>query len=121
MASYPASTGRRVPASETASGAFWMVAAMLLGLTVAVVGFFALMMWADARESRDSAAAQPAATESAAATSGHDHATDHNTALPLNSFAGVVPENAAELADGAQGVRRDAAARCRPAISSRCR
>ena len=31
MASYPASTGRRVPASETASGAFWMVAAMLLG------------------------------------------------------------------------------------------
>ena len=27
-----------------------------------------------------------------------DHATDHNVALPLNSFAGVVPENAAELA-----------------------
>ena len=28
----------------------------------------------------------------------HDHATDHNVALPLSSFAGVVPENAAELA-----------------------
>ena len=27
-----------------------------------------------------------------------DHAGDHNVALPLNSFAGVVPENAAELA-----------------------
>ena len=26
------------------------------------------------------------------------HATDHNVALPLSSFAGVVPENAAELA-----------------------
>ena len=37
---------------------------------------------------------QPAAS----GTAGHDHATDHNTALPLNSFAGVVPENAAELA-----------------------
>jgi nitrite reductase (NO-forming) len=98
MASYPASTGRRVPASETASGAFWMVATMLLGFTVAVVGFFALMMWADTRDARD-AAAQPAAAEGAPPTAGRDHATDHNTALPLNSFAGVVPENAAELAE----------------------
>ena len=32
------------------------------------------------------------------APTAHDHATDHNVALPLNSFAGVVPENAAELA-----------------------
>ena len=47
------------------------------------------MMWADARKSRD-AAAQPAPA--------HNHAVDHNVALPLNSFAGVVPENAAELA-----------------------
>jgi len=74
-----------------------MVATMLLGFTVAVIGFFALMMWADARESRD-AAAQPA-VESAAATGGHDHATDQNVALPLNSFAGVVPANATELAE----------------------
>jgi nitrite reductase (NO-forming) len=44
------------------------------------------------------AAAQPAAT----ADAGHDHATDHNTALPLNSFAGVVPENAVELAESHQ-------------------
>jgi hypothetical protein len=29
----------------------------------------------------------------------HNHATDHNTALPLNSFAGVVPSNAQELAE----------------------
>jgi len=62
-----------------------MVATMLLGLTVSVVGFFALLMWADARDSRD--AAEPAAP-----------ATDHNVALPLNSFAGVVPANAQELA-----------------------
>ena len=29
---------------------------------------------------------------------GQEHAADHNVALPLSSFAGVVPENAAELA-----------------------
>src|SRR6266508_2043925 len=98
MASYP-STTHRVRASETSSGAFWMVATVLLGIAVAVIGFFALMMWADARESRDAAVAQPAAAESVAATSGNDQATDHNTALPLNSFAGVVPANAAELAE----------------------
>jgi nitrite reductase (NO-forming) len=73
---------------ETESAAFAKVAALLLGILVAVLGFLALLMWTDARESRD-AAAQPAAATS--------H-TDHNVALPLASFAGVVPENAAELA-----------------------
>jgi nitrite reductase (NO-forming) len=95
MASYPARTDRQRP-SETSSSAFWMAATMLLGLMVAVIGFFSLLMWADARQSRDDAA-QPAAasgTDSAAA----DHVADHNVALPLASFAGVVPENAAELA-----------------------
>jgi nitrite reductase (NO-forming) len=88
---------------ETESGAFYKAAVVLLGLAVAVVGFFALLMWADAHEARDSSrqdAAQPAgvpAVEQAA--TGHDQATDHNTALPLASFAGVVPENAAELAE----------------------
>ena len=94
MTSY-SSSARRPP--ESSSGAFWMFAAVLLGLTLAVVGFFALMMWADARDARDDAA-QPAAAEPAAATHAHA-AADHNTALPLASFAGVVPENAAELAE----------------------
>ena len=93
MASHPASSRRPV---ETASGAFWMAAALLLGLALSAVAFFALMMWADARESRD-AAAQPAAAEPAAQAT--HTASDHNTALPLASFAGVVPENAAELAE----------------------
>jgi nitrite reductase (NO-forming) len=91
MASHPAS-GYHRPV-ETDSGAFFKVAAMLLGFAVAVVGFFALMMWADAREARDDSAgasvAQPAPTP----------ATNHNTALPLNSFAGVVPANAQALAE----------------------
>ena len=57
MSAYPASTHRRqAPAPESGSGAFWAVAALLLGLTLAVVGFFALMMWADARDARDDAA-----------------------------------------------------------------
>ncbi len=68
---------------------------MLLGILVAVVGFFALMMWADARDARDSASAADAGVPAAT----HNHATDHNTALPLNSFAGVVPENALALAE----------------------
>jgi hypothetical protein len=60
VASYPAPTTRSRPgASETSSGAFWMVATLLLSLAVGVVGFFALMMWADARESRDAAAQPP--------------------------------------------------------------
>ena len=78
---------------ETDSGAFFKVASMLLGFAVAVLGFFALMMWADAREARSPA--QPAGVVPAAAA---DQAADNNTALPLNSFAGVVPDNAQELA-----------------------
>ena len=45
---------------QTESAAFAKVAALLLGLLVAVLGFFALMMWADARESaRRSRSAAP--------------------------------------------------------------
>ena len=87
MASYSASSR---PPVETDSGVVAKVVALLLGILVAVLGFFALLMWADARESRDAAAP---ASETAV-----DHATDHNVALPLNSFAGVVPDNAADLA-----------------------
>ncbi|HWN22914.1 MAG TPA: multicopper oxidase domain-containing protein [Gaiellaceae bacterium] len=88
---------------ETESGAFYKLAAILLGFAVGVVGVFALLMWTDAREARDDtnqSAAQPAGERAVDETApGHDHAPDHNTALPLASFAGVVPENAAELAE----------------------
>ena len=90
MSAHSASPHRPV---ETDSGAFFKVAAVLLGLAVAVVGFFALLMWADARDS--GASANETAAPAAAAT----QATDHNTALPLNSFAGVVPPNAQALAE----------------------
>ena len=74
------------------SGAFAKMAAVLLGLLVAVVGFFALLMWLDARDRDSEAQAAPAAAEP------HNQATDHNTALPLNSFAGMTGANAQELA-----------------------
>ena len=80
---------------ETDSGAGFKVAALLLGIAVAVVGFFALLMWADARDARDDGGAAPAQPTSSATP----HAgADHNTALPIESFAGVVPDNADELA-----------------------
>jgi nitrite reductase (NO-forming) len=75
---------------ESPSGVFYKVATLLLGLGVAAVSLFALGLWADARTNFEPAVAQAAPL--------HDHATDHNTALPLESFAGVVPENAQELA-----------------------
>jgi nitrite reductase (NO-forming) len=94
MASHAATTYRH---QGSDSGAFLKVAVILLGFTVAVVGFFALMMWADARDARESGTSSEAAPAAPAAA--HDHATDHNTALPLNSFAGVVPGNAQALAE----------------------
>ena len=73
-----------------------MILALFLGLLVVILGFFALWMWADARDARDGAAV---------ATSSHG---DHNVALPLSSFAGQVGDNA-------HGARRGA-----PAIERRC-
>ena len=87
MASHPAAY--RTP--ETDSGAFFKVAVILLGFAVGVVGFVALMLWSDARNARDEANAAHSASQPAA--------HDHNVALPLNSFAGVVPANAQALAE----------------------
>jgi nitrite reductase (NO-forming) len=91
MASHHTPTHRQPQRVETESAVFAKVAALLLGILVAVLGFLALLMWADARESRD-------ATAPANGTAAQGPAADHNVALPLSSFAGVVPDNAAELA-----------------------
>jgi nitrite reductase (NO-forming) len=93
MVAHPVSPPRKRPV-ETDSAAFFKVAALLLGLAVGAVGFFALMLWADARD--DQATGNEAVAASHAA---HEHAAaTQNTAQPLNSFAGVVPPNAQELA-----------------------
>ncbi len=67
MASHPASV---YPSPETDSGAFFKVAAILLGFAVAVVGFVALMLWTDARNARDEASA---ATQGTSQPAAHDH------------------------------------------------
>ncbi len=90
MATYHGTDHRR--AGDSGSNAFWMAASVLLGLAVGVVGIFALLMWADAHEARDAAAAATADPHAV-------HAADPATALPLSSFAGVVAENASELAE----------------------
>jgi hypothetical protein len=87
MASNPAYTEHHV---ETDSGAFFKAAAPLLGIAVGIVGFFALMIWADAHDARTEANAAPAAQPM-------DHA--QMGAMPLNSFAGVVPPNPQALAE----------------------
>jgi nitrite reductase (NO-forming) len=79
---------------STTGGALAKVAALLLGLLVGTLGIVAVLMWADARQARDDSS--PAA--SAQPATAHNHATDAATALPINSFAGVVPANAQALA-----------------------
>ena len=73
------------------SGAFYKVATLLLGVCVAVVALFALAMWADTRTS-----VEPAASSDAAGVAGQAVAAQAPAAI--ESFAGVVPGNAAELA-----------------------
>ena len=82
------------PRRNSNAGALAGAVVVLLGLLVGVLGFVAVLMWADARQSRDE---QPAAAATPAAT--HNHATNHNTALPIGSFAGVVPQDAQALAE----------------------
>ena len=92
MASFPAAS-QPPRATDSISDAFWMIATALLGFTLAAVAIFAVLMWVDARDSRDGTPAAPATSGTTTA------APAHNVALPLSSFAGVVPENAAELAE----------------------
>jgi hypothetical protein len=93
MAVHPAPVSRR--RIETDAGALAKVAALLLGLLVGTLGIVTVLMWADARQARD----EGSAAASSAPAVAHNHATDHATALPLNSFAGVVPTNAKALAE----------------------
>jgi len=109
MATYPSSHPNPLAQSEPPKpwfGQFALVAIILLGIAVGVFAVAAVTtMYAadDARDEAKAVAAQVAADEdtaaSGASTASHNHATDQNTALPLNSFAGVVPDNATELAE----------------------
>ena len=70
-------------------------AAILLGLLVAILGLFTVMMWADAHNARD--ASTRAATK-AVQTGGKDTSASTSSAGGLTSYAGAAPANAAALA-----------------------
>ena len=87
MASHPAYRDRR---PETDSGAFFKVAAVLLGFAVADRRLRCPRCCGPTR-------ATLATTRARHSGDGQPAAHDHNAALPLNSFAGVVPANAQAL------------------------
>jgi nitrite reductase (NO-forming) len=102
MTSYPAGyarTDRRGSARRDGGGnALVMIVALFLGIAVAVLAVTAVVLAQSSDEARDDA--QAAAAQAASGTGGHagHTAASHNTALPLDSFAGVVPDNADALA-----------------------
>ena len=75
--------------SSGGGGVLATVVAVFLGILTAVLGLLALAMWMDNRSANDGA-------PEASAIGTH---ANHNTSLPVNSFAGVIPENALELAE----------------------
>jgi nitrite reductase (NO-forming) len=91
MAVHPASVPHRRPESDGAALA--KAAAVVLGLLVGLLAMIAVLLWLDARDDTTPASASPVPAADA------HTAADHNTALPLNSFAGVVPTNAQALAE----------------------
>jgi nitrite reductase (NO-forming) len=82
-----------LPPRHKDSGALFAVVSLLLGILVAVLGLFALMLWADARDAKDSA-------KSAEAKVSNGMAAPASSAQlgALESFAGASPANAEDLA-----------------------
>jgi nitrite reductase (NO-forming) len=73
------------------------VVAILLGILVAVLGFFALLMWVDAHNARDDANKAAAQAQTAASMPGMDMSASA-TGGGLTSYAGASPANADALA-----------------------
>jgi nitrite reductase (NO-forming) len=72
---------------------------MMLGILVAVMGFFGLFMWIDAHNAKDAAnrAADKVASGTPAASTGHDMSA-HASSAGMQSYAGAAPANAEALA-----------------------
>jgi nitrite reductase (NO-forming) len=83
---------------EPGSNALAAIVAMLLGILVAVLGFFALLMWVDARNARDDAnrAADSTGAQSMAGMPGMTSTATGTGAL--TSYAGAAPANADAIA-----------------------
>jgi nitrite reductase (NO-forming) len=85
-----------IPKKDSDSNVLLGVTSLLLGFLVAVLGIFALMMWADARDARKSA--DRAADKAAQAASPSAVAHSRAAAGGLESYAGAAPANAVRLA-----------------------
>src|SRR5262245_32900092 len=104
MSSYPAPSSHRVPTPETSSGAFWIVATLMLGALVGTMAIFSLLMWADVHDKKSGAG-----TAAAASSDHSDHsmpgmdmgttAGSASSAGAFTSYAGTAPENADALAE----------------------
>jgi nitrite reductase (NO-forming) len=99
MSSAPYASSTRSPGGG--STAIAAIVAVLLGILVAVLGFFALFMWIDARNARDDAntakAAVTKATTGMAGMPGMTAGSSTGTG-ELTSYAGASPVNADALA-----------------------
>src|SRR5689334_1390595 len=101
-------TAVRTEADDSDASALLAIVSVLLGGLVAVLGFFAVMMWVDARNAKNSA------SEAAAQVASGEHsmanmpgmagmsmpgmtASSSSAAGPLTSFAGAAPANADAL------------------------
>src|SRR3954453_5380132 len=99
--SFPVTPGRG-RSSDSSSGAFFMVATVLLGLAVGIGAIFSVLMWADAHDAREEAAPAALTTGSEQSHSGTamDGMDMGATAAggALTSYAGAAPEDAEALA-----------------------
>ncbi len=91
-ASPPTTAGR---GKEPGSPALAAIVAMMLGILVAVLGFFALLMWIDARNARDDANETASSTSMAGMPGMTSTATGTGA---LTSYAGASPANADAIA-----------------------
>jgi nitrite reductase (NO-forming) len=95
--SYPVPTEAQIEPSN----ALWGVVSLLLGLLVAILGFFALMMWIDAHNAKDAAnraAASVSGSDGMAGMPGMTAGTDAPATSGPQSYAGAAPANANALA-----------------------
>jgi nitrite reductase (NO-forming) len=96
MASYHAAAPYRSQAEKPESGSSILlgILALFLGIAVAILTIVAVVLVKTADDARDEANAAAATSDNAT----HSTASSDAVSLPLQSFAGTVPENAEALA-----------------------
>jgi nitrite reductase (NO-forming) len=95
--SHPVPTKAQIEPSD----GLWGVVSLLLGLLVAILGFFALMMWIDAHNAKDAAnraAASVSGSDGMAGMPGMANGTASPSTAGLQSYSGAAPANADALA-----------------------